>query len=277
MSDEGVVGKMEPASGEVRGLLLDVDGVLVVSWEALSGAPETLAALRRDEVPFLLATNTTTMSRASLAAKLSEAGLQVDPGEVVTAPVITASYLRSHHPGARCYLLAKGDVAEDLAGIELTDSQADVVVLAGAEEVFTYENLDRAFRMLLEGAALVAMHRNLSWMTSEGPKLDAGAYVRALEEAAGVEATVVGKPSADFFRQAVELLGLPAERVAMVGDDVLSDVLAAQRAGLTGVLVRTGKFSEGALADAPACPDHVVGSIADVPRALALEPERGLS
>lgn len=269
MIDSAATG--EDAQGaDVRGLLLDVDGVLVVSWEALPGAREALESLRSADVPFLLATNTTTASRATLAAKLQRAGFAVEPSEIVTAPVVTASYLAQKHPGARCYLLAKGDVAEDLTGVELTDSQADVVVVAGAEEAFTYDNLDRAFRMLLEGAALVAMHRNLWWMTSEGPKLDAGAYIRALEEAAGVEATVVGKPAADFFRAGVELLGLPHESVAMVGDDVTNDVLAAQEAGLTGVLVRTGKFTEKALDDAPGRPDHVVASVAEVPRLLGI-------
>ena len=252
------------SSNVVSGVLLDVDGVLVVSWEALPGARESLEWLRREQVPFLLATNTTTASRSTLADKLRKAGLQVEPAEIVTAPVITASYLRAHHPGARCFLLAKGDVAADLEGIEFSDSDADVVVIAGAEEAFSYENLNRAFRMLRDGAALVAMHRNISWMTAEGAKLDAGPYVTALEEATGVHATVVGKPSTQFFMQAVDLLGVPAESVAMVGDDIASDVLAAQAAGLTGVLVRTGKFTEESLARSETQPHHVIDSISGI-------------
>ena len=251
-------------SNALSGVLLDVDGVLVISWEALSGARESLEWLRRQGIPFLLATNTTTASRSTLAQKPRDAGLQVEPTEIVTAPVITASYLRSHHPGARCFLLAKGDVAADLEGIEFSDAAADVVVIAGAEEAFTYENLNRAFRMLSDGAALVAMHRNVSWMTAEGPKLDAGPFVSALEEATGVEATVVGKPSADFFTEAVELLGVPAERVAMVGDDIANDVIAAQAAGLTGVLVRTGKFTEESLERSATRPHHVVDSVSGI-------------
>ncbi len=151
---------------------------------------------------------------------------------------------------------------------------AEVVVIAGAdagpgpEDVFTYENLNRAFRMLKAGAALVAMHRNLHWRTDEGPTLDTGAFTLGLEAAAGVTAEVVGKPSPDFFRQAASLLGVPADRAAMVGDDVESDVLAAQAVGLTGVLVRTGKFREEDLERASGDPDHVVDSVADLPALL---------
>ena len=106
------------------------------------------------------------------------------------------------------------------------------------------------------------MHRNLFWMTRRGEKLDAGAYLLGLEAATGLEAVVLGKPAASAFRAGLDALGLPAERVAMVGDDVENDVLAAQALGITGVLVRTGKFREDQLARASGTPDHVVGSIA---------------
>jgi ribonucleotide monophosphatase NagD (HAD superfamily) len=99
--------------------------------------------------------------------------------------------------------------------------------------------------------------------------LDSGAFLIGLERAAGREATVVGKPSPDFFRQAVELLGVPADRAAMVGDDLDADVLAAQAVGMRGFLVRTGKFRRELLEGSDAAPDHVIDSIADLPALLA--------
>src|SRR5207248_3771260 len=95
-------------------------------------------------------------------------GIDVHPPEVITAPVLTAAYLRTHHPGARCVLLGDAASAPDLEGIELVDGSADVVILAGANSTFTWENLNTAYRSLLDGAALVAMHRNLSWRTGDG-------------------------------------------------------------------------------------------------------------
>lgn len=252
----------------IGGLLLDIDGVLVVSWEPIPGAAKTLRWLRDREIPFALVTNTTTMSRRGLAARLANVGLDVEPERLVTAPAATAAYVRSHHPGARCFLLAKGDVAEDLKGIELVDERADVVIMAGAEEALTYEAMNHAFRMLRDGAALVAMHRNVWWMTSEGPKLDAGPYVTALEEAAGVRAAVVGKPSPEIFREAVSLLGVERDRAAMVGDDPEADLAPAQSLGLTAILVRTGKFQAETEAAGGARPDHVIDSVAELPELL---------
>ena len=256
----------------VDGLLIDIDGVLSVSWEAIGGAPEALAKLRARHVPLRFATNTTTRTRAEVASLLTEAGMPVDPHEILTAPVATAAHLRRYHPGARCYLLNSGDLSEDLEGIDVVSGDApgpvDVVVVGGAGLNFTHTELNRAFGHLLDGATFVAMHRNLYWRTSAGMELDTGAYVAALEESSGMVPVVLGKPSPEFFATGVAELGLSPDRVAMVGDDVDNDVLAGQRCGLHGVLVRTGKFRPEALDMASGTPDHVVDSFADVPALL---------
>lgn len=251
--------------GEPRGVLLDIDGVLTVSWEALPGAIEAIGWLRRERIPFRLITNTTTHTRRDLAATLRVAGFDVRPDEIVTAVVATSSYLRAHHPGAGVFVLSDGDAGEDLEGVDLVDlDAAEVVVLGGAGETFTYPTMNRVFRRLADGAALVGMHRNLYWRTSEGWQLDGGAYIAALEEATGRRATICGKPAAAYFEEAIKLLGVPADRAAMVGDDLVNDVLGGQAAGMTGVLVRTGKFLPTDLDRAGAEPDHVLDSIADL-------------
>jgi HAD superfamily hydrolase (TIGR01458 family) len=249
----------------IEGLLLDMDGVLTISWKPVAGAVEAVREIRARRVPFRIVTNTTSHSRAALAGELRAAGFDVSAHEILTAPAATAAYLRTHHPGAACFLLGEGRVAEDLDGVRLVDEDADVVVVGGADEAFTFDAMNRAFRMLVNGAALVAMHRNLSWMTDEGLSLDAGAYVAGLELATGASAAVTGKPSADFFRAGLEALGVPAGRAAMVGDDLRSDVLAAQDLGMTGILVRTGKFRQDDVSATGAEPDAIVDSIADVP------------
>lgn len=251
----------------IDGVLLDIDGVLALSFRALPGAPETLGLLRDRGLPFLLLTNTTTHTRADLAATLRAGGVPVEPTEIVTAVVATASYLRRHHPGAGVSVLSDGEASADLEGVRLVPvEEADVVVLGGACDEFSYPMMNRIFRRLMDGATLVGMHRNLYWRTSEGWELDGGAYIAGLEEATGRRAAICGKPAAGFFEAAVSMLGTEATRTAMVGDDIVNDVLGAQAAGLTGVLVRTGKFREEDLGKGR--PDHVIGSIADLPRIL---------
>jgi HAD superfamily hydrolase (TIGR01458 family) len=249
-------------------VLLDIDGVLAVSWEALPGAVETLRWLREHDVAFRLITNTTTHTCADLAATLVGAGFDVAPDEIVTAVVATAAYLRSEHPRARVFVLSDGDAREDLAGVQLVVDRPDVVVLGGAYEGFDYPTLDRIFRWLMDGAALVAMHRNLYWRTTDGWQLDGGAYVAGLEEATGRRAVVCGKPARSAFVAALEQIGVARERAVMVGDDLVNDVNGAQEAGITGVLVRTGKFRPSDLEGA-AQPDAILDRIGDLPGFLA--------
>ncbi|MER5394962.1 HAD-IIA family hydrolase [Saccharopolyspora sp. NPDC002686] len=250
---------------ELRAALIDIDGVLTVSWRPLPRTADALRELRADGIDVLLVTNTTSRTRSSIAEALVEAGFDVGPDEILTAPAAAAEHLARHHPGARCLLVNSGDIGDDLGDVELVDDDADVVLLGGAGPEFDYRTLNLAFAHLQRGAPLVAMHRSLYWRTDQGLQLDSGAFLLGLERAANRAATVVGKPSAEFFAAALGKLGAEPANSLMIGDDVESDVLGAQQHGITGILVRTGKFSPEALSAASGEPDHVLDSFADLP------------
>jgi HAD superfamily hydrolase (TIGR01458 family) len=252
-------------------ILLDIDGVLHVSGEAVPGGAEAVRELREDGHRLRFVTNNTTRARKRLADDLRGLGIELEDDELATTPLAAGGLLA----GRRVLALTMAAVRDDLAErVELVDRDADVVLLGGADEsdetgqVFSYENLNRAFAELEGGARLVCLHRNRWWQTSRGPLLDAGAFVAGLEYAAGLDAEVVGKPSRAYFEAALAALDASPEDAVMVGDDVEADVGGAKAAGLRGVLVRTGKFREETLASAEPQPDGVVESIAAVPAYL---------
>ncbi|MEV6589421.1 TIGR01458 family HAD-type hydrolase [Streptomyces acidicola] len=254
-------------------VLIDIDGVLTVSWKPLPGAVEALRHLRSLGLDVVLLTNTTSRTRASIADTLAGAGFPVAAEDILTAPAATAAYLAEHFPGARCSLLNSGDIREDLTDVDLVDADdtgtvPDVVVVGGAGPEFDYAALNRAFDHLQRGAKLVAMHRNLYWRTDQGLQLDTGAFLTGLEKAARTQAEITGKPAPAFFEAALSHLGAEPGQALMIGDDIESDVLAAQRTGITGVLVRTGKYQPETHRAASAEPDHVLDSFADLPGLL---------
>ena len=252
-------------------ILLDIDGVLHVSGEAVLGAPEAVRALREEGHRLRFVTNNTTRARGVLADELRSIGFELESEYITTTPLAAGKLLQ----GKRVLALTMSSIRDDLAEyVELVSDSADAVLLGGADEsaetgeVFSYDNLNKAYAELREGARLVCLHKNRWWQTSRGPLLDAGAFVAGLEYAAGVEAEVVGKPTAAYFEAALaEVEATPAEAV-MVGDDVEADIGGAKAIGLRGILVRTGKFRPGALRDAEPQPDAVVDSIADLPALL---------
>lgn len=255
----------------VHAVLVDIDGVLTVSWRPLPGTVEALAALRAAGLKVALLTNTTSRTRACIMSILTDAGFAVEADEILTAPAVTAAHLASRYPGARCMLLNSGDIGQDMPDVTIVgdgNPEPDVVVIGGAGPEFSYQALNHAFANLRRGARLVAMHRSLYWRTDAGLQLDGGAFVAALEQAAGVSAEVTGKPSDAFFAAALAGAQITPGEAVMIGDDVEADVLAAQRHGITGVLVKTGKYTPEALQQAPGVPDHVIDSFADLPHLL---------
>ena len=275
----------------VRGLLLDLDGVLVLAGKAVPGAPEALAELDRRGFPYLVVTNTSLVSRASLARWGSRIGFSTPPDRFQSALSASAGLVRREYGDRPVYVISSEDARAEFAGLNVVDgpgadaAPADVaaVILGDSPDQLTKANLDRAFRLVRGGAALIGMHRNPWWITPEGPTLDAGAFLVALEWATKRRARIVGKPSPAFFRVAIERLaseaaarGEPRLRradLAMVGDDVGSDIGGGRRAGLRTVFVRTGKHGDAELdaaaaARRPVRPDAVAPSIAEVVAAL---------
>jgi HAD superfamily hydrolase (TIGR01458 family) len=248
-------------------ILLDVDGVLHVSGEPIPGAVDAVRRLRANGHRIRFVTNSTTMSRSQLGESLRQMGFALDDDELQTTGSVAARVLK----GKRVLALTMPGILDDLEGIELIGMNADAVLVGGADEseepgrIFSYLNLNRAFLELQAGAELYCLHRNRWWQTAEGPRLDAGAFVAGLEYVSGKEATVLGKPSPEYFVAALEALDADPELAWMVGDDVEGDVVGAQRHGMRTVLVRTGKFRPDDVEEAGVVPDGIVSSIAQLP------------
>jgi HAD superfamily hydrolase (TIGR01458 family) len=248
-------------------VLLDLDGVLYVEDEPIAGAIEAVAALRDRELRLRFVTNTTSRPRRDILARLERLGMPVPEDELVTPARLAVDHCLAAGR-RRALLLMRDEVKADLAGLQEVREGADVVVVGDLGDDFSYRVLNRAFRELLAGAELVALQKNRYWRTPEGLSLDVGPFVAALEYATGRDAVVVGKPAPAFFATVLAGLGVPAADAVMVGDDVESDVGGALRAGLAGVLVRTGKYRPEAVAASGVEPTATIDSIADVPALL---------
>jgi HAD superfamily hydrolase (TIGR01458 family) len=246
-------------------LLVDVDGTLLVHDRPVAGAAEALARWTARGVPYRLVTNTTRRSRAATAAVLRAAGLPVDPAAVLQ-PAVLARRLILDSGRNRAGLLVPEEARADLEGVEADERSPDWVIVGDIGRGFDHDRLGAALRWLRAGARLLALHKNPCWQPSleQGWVLDAGAYVAALEYAAGVTATIVGKPSRSFFELALAELGLPAHDVLVVGDDVALDARGGAAAGCRTALVRTGTFQGTPAELAGFQPDRLLDSVADL-------------
>jgi phospholysine phosphohistidine inorganic pyrophosphate phosphatase len=245
-----------------KGLLIDLDGTLYTESGAVPGALEALSHLEEAGIPYRYVTNTTRKPRREVVSRLHKLGFQARE-ELVFTPATAANALLK---GKKCHALVALVLLEDLPGLVPEDEAPEYVLVGDLGYGFDYARLNAAFRHLVDGAELVALQKNRCWREADGLSLDVGPFVAALEYASGKTALVVGKPEVAYFEAALRDLGLQTREVAMVGDDAEADVAGAQRAGLRGIQVRTGKYRP----ETTGVPDAEIESIASLPEMLGV-------
>ena len=250
-------------------VLVDLDGVLYRGEEVIPGAVAAVEWLQTGALPHLFLTNTTSRPRRKIAQKLKALGMEVDGDRILTPVIAARHWLQAHVRGEVALFMPEatkgdlGDIAELPPGRE---DGAAALILGDLGEGWDFATLNRAFRLLRAEPrpALIALGMTRYWRAPDGLRLDVAPFVKALEHASGCEAIVLGKPALEFFRTALALIHSPAGSTVMIGDDISTDVHGAQQAGLTGVLVRTGKFRPTDL-DGPIRPDAVLDNIGELP------------
>ena len=254
----------------MRAVMFDLEGTLHIGERPIAGAAEAVQAVRESGLACRFLTNVTTLSVGALHARLLEMGFAIEQEEVLSAPQAAVRHLRAMG-SPRCLLLLREEVVRDFAEFPVSEADPEVIVVGDIGNRWNADLMQRLFVLILGGAKLVTLHKGKYWEAGDGLRIDIGAFVAALEFASGREATVVGKPSREFFRIALDSLGVAAEQVVMVGDDLATDVGAAQGLGMKGVLVKTGKYRPEMAERAHVRADAVLDSVRALPLWLAAQ------
>ncbi|MGH1365910.1 MAG: TIGR01458 family HAD-type hydrolase [Calditrichia bacterium] len=247
----------------VKGFLIDIDGVLYVEKQVIRGAVESINYLQKNKIPFCLVTNTTSKSRNTLHTNLQRKGFKLNLEQVFSAPFATAQWLKEQNVSS-INLFLRGDAYREFKDFRITNNKPEYVVIGDVGDDLTYKSLNQAFRLIFNGAKMIALQKNRYWLRGDGLAIDAGAIVAALEYAASKKARIIGKPSPDFFQQAIRSIGIAKENLAMIGDDMEADIIGAAKEGLYTIAVKTGKFGKRSNVK-KGLPHLVLPSIADLP------------
>lgn len=260
----------------IKAVLIDLSGTVHVGDRLIPGAIEACMKLRAKGFKILFLTNTSKISSSSLVQQLRRIGfdeLCIPEDSIMTSVIAARNYITRNR--LRPLPLVEDNMLEDLKGVNFSDPNCVLVGLAPT--AFAYNRLNEAFRLLmrlgLEGNVdqrvgckpIIAIHRAKYFRDNDGElSLGPGGFVSCLEEAAGVQAEVIGKPSKSFFDAALDKLGVDATHAVMIGDDVIQDVQGALSAGIgKGILVRTGKYRQNDELNADTRPTFVADSIVE--------------
>jgi len=255
----------------ISGILCDIDGVLWDSQDRKRPTPGALEAIRciKEErrLPVRFVTNTTTRSRDTLYREIRQRGYPIERDEIVAPTTLGAEWLRRKgRPSV--FLVMREDTQEEFAEFPRDDVRPDYIVIGNNRDRWDYALVNRIFLMLVNGSEMLALHKQRYWQSGDDIAVDIGCFVTGLEYSSGKRATAIGKPEPLFFQAALEAIGVAPAEAIMVGDDIETDIGGAQRAGLRGVLVRTGKFREYLVRQSTVAPDLVIASLGDLPSHL---------
>ena len=253
----------------IRGILFDLDGTLWFKGKMIEGTTECLEWARERGLKVRIVTNVDSRTGEMLRQDFADRGLRIAPGEIYT-PADAALTLVRQNSGKKFHFLVSRILTPLFEPFSIDNPPSDVVVVGDFRDNFSYERFNMAFRHLLEGAELVALQKGKYYIRAEGPLIDTGAFVVALEYASGKTARVLGKPEKEFFSACLGEMGLSAAEVVVVGDDVTTDIEGAAAIGAAGILVRTGKYRAGDEARLRVLPPlfEVIDSVKELPRVL---------
>lgn len=224
-----------------KALLLDLSGVLYDGDDIIPGALEAVQWVQARGLTLRFITNTSQKTRSDILRHMRTLGFSLEEEQLFTAVDAAQAWLRQRD--LRPYCLVHENIVSEFEQFDQRDPNA--VLIADAAEGFDFSSLNRAFQLCIAGAPLLAVGYNRYFRSGGDLMMDSGGFVRAVEFAADVEATIVGKPSAEFFHQVVLSAGVSAEETVMVGDDIFGDIEGALIAGIPACLVRTGKYRAG--------------------------------
>ncbi len=251
----------------VKGILIDLEGVLYSDHNLIPGSIEVIKELKKNNLNLRFLTNTTTAPRKLIFNKLYDFGFDIKEEEIFTPIIATKNYLRDNRV-KRIALITNIEIIEEFNDYEITQKNPEAVIMGDIYKNFKWDILDRIFKLVyLQNAALIALHQNKYSMRDGEVALDLGPFVKAIEYSSGKKSILMGKPEKNFFDLAVKDLNINNENILMIGDDISSDIEGSINANLKAIQVKTGKFQEKDLKYLTQ-PNYRLNSITELPKLL---------
>lgn len=248
-----------------QGLLIDMDGVVYGGDTLIPKADEFIGRLLQERIPFMFMTNNSQRTRLEAVRKLDRLGIKVSEDHIFNSAMATGKFLASQVPGGTAYVLGEGGLLSSLHehSIKLVNTDPDFVVL-GEGRNFTLEMVQRAVDMILAGAKFVITNRDPSPKKKGWDNLGIAATAAMIEEATGIKAFVIGKPSPVMMRAARKALGLEAAETTIIGDTMDTDIRGGVQMGYKTILVLSGITKREHLTRFAFKPDMVVESVNEI-------------
>jgi len=248
-----------------NGFLIDMDGVLYRGEKIIQGGKKFVNYLKDNNIPFLFLTNNSRPTKLDIVRRLKKLDIHVDQSNVYTSAIATARFISSQHPSASAFVIGEGGLLNALhdCQIAIDESNPDYVVI-GEGRTWTAENIEKAIDFVISGAKLIGTNLDPAPKIKGWMKPGTGAIIKMIEEATGISAFSVGKPSPIMLRDARKQLDLQAAETIIIGDTMSTDILGGVLMGYISILTLSGSTKKEDLENYTYQPNYVIDSIKDI-------------
>lgn len=229
---------------KIRGMILDMDGVLWRGSESIGELPEIFQTIQSLGYKVTLASNNATKSQEQFLEKLVSFGVnQIEKSQIINSTHVAGRFLKKQHPsGGAIYAVGEAGMIHTLSEYGFCHSENNDVcaVVVGLDREINYQKIDHASRLIRRGVPFIGTNPDQTYPTPDGFSPGAGAMIAAIETASGVPARIMGKPHPEIFYACLESMELMPEQVIAVGDRLSTDISCGQTAGCYTALVLSG-------------------------------------
>jgi len=250
-------------------LIFDLNGTLYERGIPVNGAIQTINTLREKGYHLNFVTNTDGRCINDVYSNILSLGLKISKEELLT-PVSAVKRFIEMNPDKSYHLLVHDDLLSDLDFATLNHVNPDYVIIGDFCDKVSFDLMNKTFRMIKNGAEIIALSKTLWYKDDDGDSLNTGAFVGLFESACDKQALLMGKPSLDFLKMALSRTNSLPENTLVLGDDISTDIYGGSILGATTALVKTGIFDEAKLIDSHIKPNYIIDSVKEVSNILNL-------
>ena len=226
----------------IKALVLDMDGVLWRDNQPIGDLPAIFTKIRQRGWKVTLATNNATLSVEQYLEKLAHFDVTLASEQIVNSTMAVVHYLSQRYPqGGSVYVVGESSLIQTLSESNFINSEkATLAVIVSMDRQVSYEKLRRATLLIRSGVPFVGTNADKTFPMPEGLAPGAGAILAAVEAATSVEPIIVGKPSPEMYRVALERMGVNPASTLVVGNRLETDIAGGQQLGCKTGLVLSG-------------------------------------
>lgn len=251
----------------IRNIIFDLNGTMYERGIMIDGACDLVDDLRDKGYQLSFLTNTDSRATSDVYERLLAKGLKLNKDELVT-PVSAVKRFIELNMDKSFHLLVHDDVLQELSFANQDTKSPDYVIIGDFCDKVSYDTINEAFRMIRAGAEIIALSKTLWYKDDDGDSINTGAFVHMLEAATGKNALLMGKPSTDFLKMALENTSGKPETTLVIGDDIATDIWGGHKLGATTVQVQTGVYDVHTGSYNNVTPDHVIADVTKLPDIL---------